>query len=56
MSRPGILKIAPGSASAKVTDEGGKNVFRVCGRDDRQGEKLADYLGAHWAAGDRDPR
>lgn len=40
----GILQIAPGSAAAKLTDEGGGNVFRVCGRDDRQGMKVADYL------------
>jgi branched-chain amino acid transport system substrate-binding protein len=45
----GILQIAPGSASAKLTDEGGPNVFRVCGRDDRQGWKVADYLAEHWA-------
>jgi branched-chain amino acid transport system substrate-binding protein len=45
----GILQIAPGSASAKLTDEGGPNVFRVCGRDDRQGTKVADYLAEHWA-------
>jgi branched-chain amino acid transport system substrate-binding protein len=45
----GILQIAPGSASAKLTDEGGPNVFRVCGRDDRQGAKVADYLADHWA-------
>ena len=44
-----ILQIAPGSASAKLTDEGGPNVFRVCGRDDRQGTKVADYLADHWA-------
>jgi branched-chain amino acid transport system substrate-binding protein len=44
----GVLQIAPGSASAKLTDEGGPNVFRVCGRDDRQGEKVADYLAEHW--------
>ncbi len=47
--KAGILEIAPGSASAKLTDEGGPNVFRVCGRDDRQGERVADYLAAHWA-------
>jgi branched-chain amino acid transport system substrate-binding protein len=35
-----ILQIAPGSASAKLTDEGGANMFRVCGRDDRQGTKI----------------
>jgi branched-chain amino acid transport system substrate-binding protein len=44
----GILQIAPGSASAKLTDEGGPNVFRVCGRDDRQGAMVADYLAQHW--------
>jgi branched-chain amino acid transport system substrate-binding protein len=30
-----ILMITPGSASAKLTGEGGPNVFRVYGRDDR---------------------
>ncbi len=44
-----ILQIAPGSASGKLTDEGGPNVFRVCGRDDRQGAKVADHLAEHWA-------
>ena len=44
-----ILMIAPSSVSAKLTDEGGPNVFRVCGRDDRQGTKVADYLADHWA-------
>jgi branched-chain amino acid transport system substrate-binding protein len=44
-----ILMISPSSASAKLTDEGGPNVFRVCGRDDRQGIKVADYLADHWA-------
>jgi branched-chain amino acid transport system substrate-binding protein len=45
----GILQIAPGSASAKLTEEGGPNVFRVCGRDDRQGAMVGDYLAEHWA-------
>jgi branched-chain amino acid transport system substrate-binding protein len=44
-----ILMISPGSASAKLTDEGGPNVFRVYGRDDRQGEMVADYLADHWS-------
>jgi branched-chain amino acid transport system substrate-binding protein len=44
-----ILMISPGSASARLTDEGGPNVFRVYGRDDRQGIKVADYLAEHWA-------
>jgi branched-chain amino acid transport system substrate-binding protein len=47
--RAKILMISPSSASAKLTDEGGPNVFRVCGRDDRQGTKVADYLADHWA-------
>jgi branched-chain amino acid transport system substrate-binding protein len=47
--KAGILQIAPGSASAKLTDEGGPNVFRVCGRDDRHGAMVADYLAGHWA-------
>jgi len=44
-----ILMIAPGAISSKLTEEGGPNVFRVCGRDDRQGAKVADYLADHWA-------
>jgi branched-chain amino acid transport system substrate-binding protein len=44
-----ILMITPGSASAKLTDEGGPNVFRVYGRDDRQGAMVGDYLSKHWA-------
>ena len=43
-----ILQIAPGSASAKLTDEGGSNVFRVCGRDDQQGAMVSDYLAERW--------
>ena len=46
--KAGILMITPGSASAKLTDDGGPNVFRVCGRDDRQGAKVGDYLADHW--------
>jgi branched-chain amino acid transport system substrate-binding protein len=45
----GILQIAPGSASAKLTDEGGRNVFRVCGRDDRQGMMVGDYLAERYS-------
>jgi branched-chain amino acid transport system substrate-binding protein len=45
----GILMISPSSASARLTDEGGPNEFRVCGRDDRQGAMVADYLSQNWA-------
>jgi branched-chain amino acid transport system substrate-binding protein len=44
-----VLMITPGSASAKLTDEGGPNVFRVYGRDDRQGAMVGDHLAEHWA-------
>ena len=33
----GIVMISPASTNPKFTDEGGPNVFRVCGRDDQQG-------------------
>jgi branched-chain amino acid transport system substrate-binding protein len=41
--------ISPSSASAQLTDDGGPNVFRVYGRDDRQGAMVGDYLAQHWA-------
>jgi branched-chain amino acid transport system substrate-binding protein len=34
----GILMISPGSTNPKLTEAGHWNVFRVCGRDDQQGE------------------
>ena len=33
----GIILISPSSTNPKLTDEGGWNVHRVCGRDDAQG-------------------
>jgi branched-chain amino acid transport system substrate-binding protein len=39
-----ILQISPGSTNPKLTEEGGPNVFRVCGRDDQQGKVAGDYL------------
>ena len=40
----GILQISPASTNPKLTDEGGPNVFRVCGRDDQQGAVAGNYL------------
>ena len=44
-----ITQISPASTNPKLTDEGGDNVFRVCGRDDQQGivggNLLADVFG-----------
>ncbi|TNE36222.1 MAG: branched-chain amino acid ABC transporter substrate-binding protein [Alphaproteobacteria bacterium] len=40
----GIVQISPASTNPKLTDEGGENVFRVCGRDDQQGKVAGAYL------------
>ena len=40
--------ISPGSTNPKLTDDGGANVFRVCGRDDVQGTVAGSYLADHW--------
>ena len=43
-----ILMISPGSTATQFTDEGGKNIFRLIGRDDQQGKVAADYLARDW--------
>jgi branched-chain amino acid transport system substrate-binding protein len=41
----GIIQISPASTNPKLTDERpGPNVFRVCGRDDQQGQVAGRYL------------
>ncbi len=40
----GIVQISPASTNPKFTDEGGPNVYRVCGRDDQQGSVAGAYL------------
>lgn len=45
----GVLQISPASTNPKLTDEGGPNVFRTCGRDDQQGQVAGDYLADHFA-------
>lgn len=44
-----IVMISPASTNPKLTDEGGWNVFRVCGRDDAQGELAGRYLARRYA-------
>jgi branched-chain amino acid transport system substrate-binding protein len=46
-SQHNILEITPASTSPELTDLGLRNVFRVCGRDDRQGTEIANYLATH---------
>lgn len=40
----GIIQVSPASTNPKLTDEGGPNVFRVCGRDDQQGLVAGNFL------------
>ena len=40
----GMLQISPASTNPALTEEGGENVFRVCGRDDQQGQVAAAFI------------
>jgi branched-chain amino acid transport system substrate-binding protein len=40
----GVLQISPASTNPRFTDEGGWNTFRVCGRDDQQGQVAGAYI------------
>lgn len=40
----GVLQISPASTNPKLTEEGGDNVFRTCGRDDQQGQVAGSFL------------
>jgi branched-chain amino acid transport system substrate-binding protein len=44
----GMLFITPASTNPKLTDEGKDVIFRVCGRDDRQGGVDGDYILKHF--------
>jgi branched-chain amino acid transport system substrate-binding protein len=45
----GILQISPASTNPALTEEGGDNVFRVCGRDDQQGQVAGQYIADNYA-------
>ena len=45
----GIIQVSPASTGTDYTDKGGPNVFRVCGRDDQQGEVAGIYLAKEFA-------
>ena len=45
----GILQISPASTNPALTEEGGDNVFRVCGRDDQQGRVAGAFLAETFA-------
>jgi len=40
----GVLQISPASTNPRYTDEGSWNTFRVCGRDDQQGQVAGKYI------------
>ncbi len=40
----GVLQISPASTNPDYTDKGGWNTFRVCGRDDQQGQVAGGYI------------
>lgn len=44
-----VVMISPSSTHPRLTEEGRANVFRLIGRDDRQGMLAGDFLAAHWA-------
>jgi len=44
----GIIQVSPASTNPAFTDKGGKYTFRVCGRDDQQGEVAGKFLAANY--------
>jgi branched-chain amino acid transport system substrate-binding protein len=40
----GVLMVTPASTAPMLTDQGFPNVYRVCGRDDQQGDVAASYI------------
>src|SRR4051812_2383038 len=47
----GLPMISPDSTHPRLTEEGRGNVFRLTGRDDRQGGIAGDFLAERWPAG-----
>ncbi|MCS5712385.1 ABC transporter substrate-binding protein [Candidatus Berkiella aquae] len=43
-AKAGVLMITPGSTNPEVTEQGFKTVFRLCGRDDQQGDVAAKFI------------
>src|SRR5690349_23366417 len=47
----GLPMVSPDSTHPRLTEEGRGNVFRLVGRDDRQGAVAGDLLAERWPAG-----
>jgi branched-chain amino acid transport system substrate-binding protein len=50
--RAGLLMIEAGATNPRLTEESGGRVFRIVGRDDRQGAIAGDYLADRWSDSD----
>jgi branched-chain amino acid transport system substrate-binding protein len=44
-----VLMITPSSTHPRLTEEGRQNIFRLTGRDDRQGALAGNFLATRWA-------
>ncbi len=44
----GILEITPASTNPQITERKMWNIFRVCGRDDQQGQVAGAYIAKHF--------
>jgi branched-chain amino acid transport system substrate-binding protein len=47
----GILEVSPASTNPNYTDQGSWNTFRLCGRDDQQGQVAAKFLADRYHGG-----
>ena len=47
-SEEGIIEISPSATSPLLTEQGYDNVFRTCGRDDQQGDIVAQFIAAKY--------
>lgn len=43
-SEEGIIMVSPSATNPSLTDQGLEGIFRTCGRDDQQGQTIADYV------------
>ncbi|HYN38446.1 MAG TPA: branched-chain amino acid ABC transporter substrate-binding protein [Rhodospirillales bacterium] len=48
-SEENVIQISPASTNPKLTEQGKKNVFRTCGRDDQQGLVAGNYIADKFA-------
>ena len=47
LNEEGIIMISPAATNPQLTEQKLNTVFRTCGRDDQQGQAIADYIVKH---------